>query len=751
MPFLLAETIHAHPVRIIEEDGRGEKTNHTRLAKGLLAIVFAVVVAVPVSALAAPPPKEVDWTAKVVERLDMAYAEEIVDEICAMGDSVLGFRGAGGPADLQAAEYIASEMKAIGLSDVVKEKVPVDSWQFKSAYMDVPGMTRITASSFGGFPGTDDLATKRKHEAITAPIVWCGNGFDSDYDAQDVEGKIVLVNWIGYDFWVDSMAYGAWEHGAAGIVVTTIDSNVGQGPYAISCHDGLYVPGWPPLISISKENGTLIRDRLLAGEQIKVTMYSDIVKGSMLTGSYGYNVVGYLPGKDYGTPEDEFVIIGPHHDAWFDGAMDDTSGVSAMLVIAKAMAEVQKKCGWVPERTIIFTSHTAEEYGIDNTYYDWCWGAYYQINVEHPEWVGKSVAYLALELMGMPGEPVSMNVVPEMYSFVRQVLARNTANTPYGAFVTPKAHTWADHWTFSAAGVPGLEIATSTDAWDTYYYHTQRDAPGIIDYGYMRQLFAVITDMTMQMTQAPIIPYNLQTLATNLNGELRSSDEFAVNGLYDIYADYGLDPAVNLDKTVIEAARFSDLVGMLNPLLSSIDPALAQDANDRLMSLVGTLDRSLIAIGVWEQDWYPYQQPTNDVYHAVAALDLLADSSLPIDDRISDAIWELNWVGIVWYYDYMSYGNYLDQRDRLTGDRVASWGLQTHLQLAVDVWPEYDALSQLAYDEDVAWVDVEPIYESLESKLSGVSLVQLENAFELMWTALTDANSQIEELIAILQ
>jgi hypothetical protein len=43
---------------------------------------------------------------------------------------------------------------------------------------------------------------------------------------------------------------------------------------------------------------------------------------------------------------------------------------------------------------------------------------------------------------------------------------------------------------------------------------------------------------------------------------------------------------------------------------------------------------------------------------------------------------------------------------------------------------------------------VSAVLESLEGKLSGISLAQLENAFELMWTALADANQQIDDLMA---
>ncbi len=723
----------------------GDYTDKARLTTVFAVVALAILVVTPAVVMGARPVKQVDWTAKVAEKLDMYYAEQIIDDICSMGDSAIGFRGAGGPADVAAAEYIAAEMDAIGLEGVELEAVPVDSWEFRSAYLEVPEIGAMLAASFGGFPGTDDQSTPEA-EAIEAEIVWVGNGYDSDYDGKDVEGKIVLANWIGYDYWVDSMAYGAMEHKVAGMVVTTTDSNVGQGDNAISCHDGLYVPGFPPLISISKENALLIIDQLESGtEPLVVTMYSDIVKGSRLDGeSFGYNVVGYLPGKNWGTDAEEYVIIGPHHDAWFQGAMDDTSGVAAMLVIAKAMKETVDEDGWVPERTMIFTSHTAEEYGIDDTYYDWCYGANYQIINTHPEWVGKSVAYLCLELMGMAGEPVYTNCVPELYSFVRQTFAKNTKNMPFGWSATPRVHTWADQWTFSAAGIPGIEFETTSDDWDTYVYHTQVDAPNLIDYVYLRQLFVVITDMSVKLMMSSVVPYNYQVLAGQLDEILTVSNEFNVTRLDSIYARYDISTS-NKQALLDQVSEFSEKVTALQAELKSVPAAVAHDINTQLMALSGTLGRSLIAIGVWEQDWFPYQQPINDVYHGFDAVEILVNATW--NDEVTDAIWDLNWVGMVWYYDYDSYANYLDQRDRLTGDRMASWGLQTHLQLSVDIWPEYDALWELVNTKTVSPENLVPIIASLEAKLVGVSIAQLESSFELMWMALDEANGQIDALM----
>lgn len=84
------------------------------------------------------------------------------------------------------------------------------------------------------------------------------------------------------------------------------------------------------------------------------------------------NVIGRLPGSDSRLAR-EAVFYTAHHDhlgmktdpkpgedAIYNGALDNASGVSAMLAIAKAFSELPKH----PRRTVYFASVTAEEQGL---------------------------------------------------------------------------------------------------------------------------------------------------------------------------------------------------------------------------------------------------------------------------------------------------------------------------------------------------------------------------------------------------
>ncbi len=70
------------------------------------------------------------------------------------------------------------------------------------------------------------------------------------------------------------------------------------------------------------------------------------------------NVIGVLRGKDEPARQ---VILGNHHDAWFYGGSDPSSGTAAMLELARVAGELARR-GFRPRRTIVFGSWDAEEW-----------------------------------------------------------------------------------------------------------------------------------------------------------------------------------------------------------------------------------------------------------------------------------------------------------------------------------------------------------------------------------------------------
>ena len=88
---------------------------------------------------------------------------------------------------------------------------------------------------------------------------------------------------------------------------------------------------------------------------------------------------------------------------------------------AKAMLD----SGFEPENDIVFCLHGAEEWGSSYTQFDWTVGAWEMINTLHPEWVGKTLAFLNFELPAYEFATYTTTYsAPEMISLMRDYTTR---------------------------------------------------------------------------------------------------------------------------------------------------------------------------------------------------------------------------------------------------------------------------------------------------------------------------------------
>ena len=213
-------------------------------------------------------------------------------------------------------------------------------------------------------------------------------------------------------------------------------------------------------MTATKEDGARLAAR--AGEEARVVLSAPLARGAEAA-----NVVGELPGRRRGAP----TVVAGHHDGWFGAAFDDATGVAVTLELARAFVEA----GIRPRRTIAFVSHTAEEYGIAESAYDWCYGAWYQVVAQHREWSTGSPFYLNVEGSGRP-ELFTLDVPPELTGWVRRACRQASRDglLPHGYRLAPPT-TWTEVWPFLAAGIPAINVSTFTTEFERTEYHTQYD------------------------------------------------------------------------------------------------------------------------------------------------------------------------------------------------------------------------------------------------------------------------------------
>jgi Iap family predicted aminopeptidase len=396
-------------------------------------------------------------------KVSAEYLEHLVRRLESIGSHALGFRVAGTPEEREAVDFIASEMRSLGLENVTEEPVPVDGWRLEEAFVELADGTRFECASFGGVPETGP-------NGVEGELVRVGRGGRRQLDRLDVAGKVALVEWRVARLWPYHVGLELGLRGAAAMVLYAPEGGpYYQAPGALGTFDGIWHPEAPPCVTIRREDAPKLDGRVR------------VVLRAPLRPAEGWNVVGELPGRERGAP----TIVAGHHDGWFRAAFDDATGVAVTLELARALTEA----GIRPRRTIAFVSHTAEEYGIADSAYDWCYGAWYQVVAEHREWTTGSPFYLNVEGSGRRGDVFTLDVPPELRRWVRRHCreADRDGLLPHG-WKLGRPTTWTEVWPFLAAGIPAINVSTFTSEFDRSEYHTQYDTSEIVDFAYLAKL-----------------------------------------------------------------------------------------------------------------------------------------------------------------------------------------------------------------------------------------------------------------------
>ena len=402
-----------------------------------------------------------------------------------------------------------------------------------------------------------------------------------------------------------------------------------QAPDALGAFDAQWPSSGPPMVFVSTRDGETLRDAVRGGSAT-VTMTLDV---EVSRSAVGHNVVGFLPGDEPGP-----VVVGAHHDAWFQGAFDNTSGVAVLLTLAKAMVDA----GHRPRHTICFTSRTGEEFGLLHAQHDWCVGAWHQIASTHREWGERSPFHLCLEASGRPGLRTIVEAPVEYRAWAREVCRVAAAQgwTPTGWRVAPPV-TGTEQWPYLVQGVPGV----AAYSWETSFadteYHTQLDTPATVD--------------------AEIAAAQARLYALLL-----------------IDADRRPDEILDHRPRARELARIAE-----RSQHDTLAEAAERHRTAAGRSRFGVVGRELHAVDADGAACYPHRQTAHDVDALRAAL-----AALDSGDRVGAAR-QLRKVGSNRLHPFLSETSLQTYLDQFTGAAVeGSWGSACHLTQSPNLWNE---------------------------------------------------------------
>jgi carboxypeptidase Q len=276
----------------------------------------------------------------------------------------IGPRPVGSPQAQTAIEYVAGELRKLGL-DVHLEPVQARRWRrgAESAELveypgQAPGATqKIVLTALGGNHPTPP-------QGITAEVVVATSFADLDRLGREiVAGKIVLFNVVfdkqkaaggfageAYDEAVAYRSRGARKAAALGAAASLVRS-VGGADYRLP-HTGGSLAADIPAGAVTSEDSDLLAHLAAEG---KVRMHL-VLTSQTAEEVDTYNVVADLKGSEH--PE-QVVIVSGHLDSWDlgTGAIDDAAGVAVAMETAQLLQQLHLH----PKRTLRVIAWIDEE------------------------------------------------------------------------------------------------------------------------------------------------------------------------------------------------------------------------------------------------------------------------------------------------------------------------------------------------------------------------------------------------------
>jgi Tol biopolymer transport system component len=508
------------------------------------------------SGSSAQPPKDI--APATGDRVLSFYAAITTNELRAVVDYLasdeLEGRLAGSPGAELAADYIAGQMKRIGLQPVGTNNGFFQSYQFNSGARVVTNANRLTITSRSA-PGLDFQVEKdfrplafTANTELQGPVVFVGyglsvpgkgaEGYDS-YAGADVSNKLALVlryvpeqvepkrraelnRYAGLRY----KALLAREHGAKGVLFVTGPNSPNAGELLTLSSDSTIAGSDIAVVSVSSNVVTA----LLAGSgkdlrDLQTALDSEnphAESGLFLTNAQvrlatrvehirktDRNVLGMLPpgATPAGMAGPEFLMLGAHYDHLgrgetgamnrkgeegliHPGADDNASGVATVLELAEALGGERARNPAGFARGIIFATWSGEEIGVIGS----TWFA------EHPLLpLTNVIAYLNFDMVGrLRDNKLTLQGIGSSPDWTKLVERRNVS-AGFNLTLQDDPYLPTDTTPIYPKGIPVL--AFFTGGHDDY--HRPTDKPETLNFEGIRRVALLARGILVELEKGP--------------------------------------------------------------------------------------------------------------------------------------------------------------------------------------------------------------------------------------------------------
>ena len=536
---------------------------------------------------------------------------------------VLGYRTAGSKAEWKTGELLLKEMQEMGLQNVQKDKIKVDSWDFHHAvlrYRDKEG--KEYEFQLGAYQ--TDFHTEGFQEFS---MVYLGRGTAENYENIDVKGKLVLID-INQreEWWINFPVYQAHLKGAAALIAVQ-DQGYGEiHDTSLNAQD-IAGPKEAAAFSISQADAAILKEDM--GNMEKTGNYTGDFKeiqvlfdaqSTVIRDRESYNITGMIPGEE---PE-QMIMLSAHYDSYFTGFQDDNAAVAMMLGIARTFIDM----GYKPRKTLVFCAMAAEEWGVVDSKYDWSTSAYEQVLTAHPEWQGKVLADLNFEL---PAHAHSswdaIRCTYEYADFLKKFadeIAVPEDAYPDGLTVLAPIETWSDDFSMAIAGIPSTVNDFSAGPFMETHYHSQYDNEEIYQENVYRFHHELYTRLLLKLDALVFPPLDFSRLFremhSSVSARMAEQDEEHLQGEMQTL----IRETEQAEQTAEELYEWIEKSQIVRP----VDAKSREDISQRLLGIFRKGQDYFVRLNWQDEVLFPHEAASNNICYLNQAVQALEEGEI---------------------------------------------------------------------------------------------------------------------------
>ena len=423
-------------------------------------------------------------------------------------------RGTAARGDDIAMSYIAAQMEGMGL----KPGAPDGGWLQKFNVVGITSHISNTVLFSHDGKSALPLKSREEFIAVSgvqqpelkiddAELVFAGYGIQApeyqwdDFKGMDLRGKVLLVmnndpeSDPGLFAGKTRLYYGRWMYkyeqgarvGAAGVIIIHTDHSAAY-PWQVvqTSWSGenfelpqenearVQMKGWATEDASRRlaALGGFDLDQLRAAAEkrdfkpVPLGVRLSLAMRNDLNHAQTANVIGKLPGSDAKLAR-EAVLVTAHHDhlgirpdlkpgedAIYNGAVDNASGVAALLSIAHAATALKA----APRRTMYFAAVGAEEQGLLGSQY---------LATHPPLPVGRIAADINMDSMNIFGRTRDVTVIglgkSRLDEVVKKIAGKQGRRVEGDQFPDKGSYYRSDQFSFARVGVPGAYLSGGID------------------------------------------------------------------------------------------------------------------------------------------------------------------------------------------------------------------------------------------------------------------------------------------------